>query len=79
MIQGLEDFDQIVFMTEEQLSAIPRMDKLSMQEIQEQTALYLSQLKDNILVYAEQKNTTKSGIPTSTLLFSPEYQTALKN
>lgn len=79
LIQGLEDFDQIVFMTEEQLSAIPRMDKLSMQEIQEQTALYLSQLKDNILVYAEQKNTTKSGIPTSTLLFSPEYQTALKN
>lgn len=79
LLQGLEDFDQIAFMTEEQLSAIPRMDKLSMQEIQEQTALYLSQLKDDILVYAEQKNTTKSGISTSTLLFSPEYQKALKN
>ena len=26
LIQGLEDFDQIVFMTEELLSAIPRMD-----------------------------------------------------
>lgn len=76
--RGYDDLEQIVFMTEEQLQEIPRMDKASAHEIAEAVKTYLEQMQNEVLAYAVQENVPKSEIPARALLFEPAYQKSIQ-